>query len=72
MDDASPVRNAAPLAVQTASWLRDEEAACSTKAQQPRQADRALVTMIVTKTPRNEANVVRQVDTACCRRPRPA
>jgi hypothetical protein len=33
---------------------------------------RALVTVIVTKTPRNEPNVVRQAKTEWPRRPRPA
>ena len=35
MDGRSQVRHAAALAVRTTTWLRDEEAECSTKVQQP-------------------------------------
>jgi hypothetical protein len=35
MDDASHVRSAEAEVADSATWLRDEEAMCSTKVQQP-------------------------------------
>jgi hypothetical protein len=70
------VRRLASVSVPTVSFLvshihvHQGLSACTARRQAATET--VLVTMIVTQTPRNEPNVVRQAETAWRRRPRPA